>query len=83
MGKRELKIGDIVQINPSHENFGGQLLVVTEPKEWGCQGRLYLDTLIDVCRCDGRAYLRVKWENMEYVGTIEWIYESNQEHENE
>lgn len=79
MLKRELKIGDIVQIKPEHENFGGQLLVVTEPKTWGCQGRLYLDLEIDACRFEGRAYLRVEWQDMEYVGAVEWFWENKDE----
>ncbi len=83
MDKRVLEIGDIVQIHPEHENFGGQLLVVTEPKEWGCQGRLYLDTIMHACRYNGRAYLRVKWENMEFVGRLKWIWEEKIEEDKE
>lgn len=79
MDSIELKIGDIVQINPEHPNFPGQLLVVTEPKSWGCQGRLYMDTEIDCFRFEGRAYLRVKWEDMAFVGRCEWVWGKSEE----
>ena len=75
--KRDLEIGDIVQIHPEHENFGGQLLVVTDPKEWGCQGILFLCLEIPCTRYKGRAFLRVKWENMEFVGRCKWLLSEN------
>lgn len=77
MEKRELDVGDIVQIKPDHKGFPGQLLVVTDPKSWGCQGRLYTDLEMICTRYKGRAYLRVKWEDIEYVGKCEWIWEDN------
>lgn len=78
MNEKELKIGDIVQINPEHPNFPGQLLVVTEPKAWGCQGRLYMDLEIPCVRYGGRAYLRLKWEDMEHVGACEWVLKGSE-----
>lgn len=66
MESRELKEGDIMQINPECPKFGGQLLVVTEPKSWGCEGRMYSDTLIEAYRSEGRAYLRINFKEMEY-----------------
>lgn len=81
MNEKELKVGDIVQINPEHPNFPGQLLVVTEPKSWGCQGRLYMDLEIPCCRFEGKSYLRLKWEQIEYVGKCEWIYEKEESEE--
>ncbi len=64
--------GDIVQISPNVAKYPGQLVMVTEPKEWGCQGRLYMDTIEHACRYMGRAYVRLKWEEMEYCGRVEW-----------
>tara|TARA_R100001086_G_C11777443_1_gene242650 strand:- start:100 stop:333 length:234 start_codon:yes stop_codon:yes gene_type:complete len=35
----ELKVGDVVQIKPEHDEvFGGCLMVVTDPRAWGAQG---------------------------------------------
>lgn len=42
----DLEIGDIVQISPEHERFPGQFLVVTDPKKWGCQGRVHKGNLL-------------------------------------
>lgn len=70
MEPRQLEVGDVVQINPEYdpEHFGGRLLVVTEPKSWGVQGYLHgADKGINL------AYLRVKFENIEYVGKAVWV----------
>lgn len=72
MDKRELAEGDILQINPEHK-FGGMLLVVTEPKSWGAQGVLYSSREFNAVRFSGRAYLRVKFEEVEHCGRIEWM----------
>jgi hypothetical protein len=39
MKKIQLEYGDVVQLKPEHK-FSGMLVVVTEPKSWGCQGYL-------------------------------------------
>jgi hypothetical protein len=70
MDKRELKIGDVVQINPFDDShFGGNFMVVTEPKPWGAQG---------YCTIPGKtgvAYYRCPFEKMEYIGIAHWIVE--------
>lgn len=77
MDKRTLEIGDVVQINPDYGNgFGGMLLVVTESKEWGCQGYLMSDVEFDAVKYKGVAYLRVKFADMEYVGKLHWLRET-------
>lgn len=78
MIKRDLQPGDIVQIRADMSKYPSQLVVVTEPKEWGCQGRLYMDTIEHVCRYNGRAYIRLNWEDMEYCGRVAWIWESGE-----
>ncbi len=72
MKKRGLEIGDVVQLNPKLPQFGGMLLVVTEPKEWGCQGYLLSTFNFEAVRFHGAAYIRTNWEEMEYVGKIVW-----------
>lgn len=74
MEKRELKVGDMVQLNPSHK-FGGMFVVVTEPKEWGCQGYLVGPNDFEATRFKGLAYLRPRFEDFEYVGKVVWIRE--------
>lgn len=73
MEKRDLQEGDLLQLNPHHENFGGMLIVVTEPKSWGCQGYLMASRNFEATRYKGRAYLRAKFEEMEYIGRLEWF----------
>ena len=80
MNKKELKRGDILQFNPEHEVYGGQLVMVDEPKEWGCQGVLFLDREYEgLTRYKGRAFVRPKFEDVEHVGSIEWIWDSEEE----
>lgn len=81
MEKAELRPGAVVQLNPEHK-FGGMLLVVKEPKAFGCQGYLLSPYNFEAVRFKGKAFIRVKWEEMEYVGTLHWI-EDNQDTEHQ
>ena len=78
MEKIDLKIGDVVQLKPDHD-FGGMLVVVTEPKEWGCQGYLMSQFNFEAVRYKGVAFVRPKFEDFEYIGKIQWIYESKED----
>jgi len=80
MEKRELEYGDIVQLHPEHK-FGGMLVVVTEPKDFGCQGYLMSQFNFEAVRFKGIAYLRPKFEEFEYVGKMHWILEEDNESE--
>lgn len=63
-----LSIGDVVQIDPAHdERFGGCFMVVTEPKGWGAQG------YVAVPGSNGLAYYRCPKESMIRVGRAEWL----------
>lgn len=71
MKNRNLNIGDIVQLSPfdcRNKMFGGCMMVVTEPKEWGAQG--YVQGLGQDGEPAGQAYYRAKWEEMEPTGGI-------------
>ena len=72
MEKRELKKGDVVQISPENEKFGGMLLVVTEPKEFGAMGYLLSPFDFNAVKFMKLAYYRPKWEEMEFVGKVYW-----------
>jgi hypothetical protein len=83
MEKMELKPGDVVQINPdsiySYKGLGGALLVVTEPKSFGCQGYLLLDRQVyGLATYKGRAFLRPEFKDIELVGRLVWIYDDEQ-----
>lgn len=75
MDKGSLAPGDVVQLDPeqiANKAFAGCMLVVTEPKEWGCQG--YVQALGDGRDVrGGHAYLRVRWHEMAYVGRAAWV----------
>ncbi len=75
MEKTELHQGDVLQLKPDYPEFGGMLIVVTEPKTWGCQGYLLASRIFHACRFNGRAYLRPNFEDMEFVGKLTWIEE--------
>ena len=79
MEKRELKVGNIVQINPTvHKGFfPGCFMVVTEPKAFGAQG--YIATPRSRDEPPAMAYYRAKWDEMELVGHAEWIAGSHGE----
>ena len=68
MEKRELKVGEIMQLNPEMKNraFAGCLFVVSEPKSFGAQG--YVQALGIRDEIGGQAYLRPSWEDMEPTG---------------
>jgi hypothetical protein len=78
MEKIELEIGDVVQLKPDHK-FAGMLVVVTEPKDFGCQGYLMSQFNFEASRFKGIAYVRPSFEDFEYVGHIHWLWEHKDE----
>ncbi|MDQ1280043.1 MAG: hypothetical protein QG670_1305, partial [Thermoproteota archaeon] len=78
MEKRDLKEGDVVQIDPDHDPmFGACFMIVTEPKSWGAQGYVTVlprQNVDGTTEPGGRAYYRCKFENMEYIGPGAWIH---------
>jgi len=58
----EIKVGDIVQINPYMELFGACFVVVTEVRSWGIQG------YIQSAGVAGQQYIRLRLEEMEPTG---------------
>lgn len=71
MKEQELQVGDVVQIDPTHEShFAGCFMQVTEPKPWGAQGFVRVPG-----GTGGNAYYRCKFENMELIGHAIWIQE--------
>ena len=76
MNKRELQVGDVVQISPEYKGkaFAGCMAVVTEPKSFGFQG--YVQGLgQNQDESGGQAYIRINWEDFEFVGRATWIAE--------
>lgn len=81
MKPRDLKPGDVVQISPTAENrLAGLLAFVEEPKSWGMQGWVgWPEPSANVVCLVGtpcRAYVRVVWADMEYIGPAAWVPES-------
>lgn len=78
MMKRELQVGDVMQLDPvtvGNKAFAGCLFVVTEPKPWGAQG--YVQALGTREEVGGRAYYRAEWAEMEPTGGMaEWVVRS-------
>lgn len=62
MTTNEIKVGDIVQVNPEQETFGACLVVVTELKSFGIQG------YVQNAGQEGQAYIRLKHEDFEPTG---------------
>ena len=57
-----IEIGDIVQVDPSKEVFGGCMVVVTEVKSWGIQG------YVQSAGVEGQQYIRLTFEDFESTG---------------
>lgn len=71
MSVREIRVGDVVQIDPAHDDvFGGCFMVVTEIKAWGVQGYVAIPGKGDK---GGDAYYRVKFQDVELIGQSEWV----------
>lgn len=57
-----MNVGDIVQVNPEVEVFGGCMVVVTELKSWGIQG------YVQSAGVPGQQYIRLKTEQIKPTG---------------
>lgn len=65
MKKRDLLVGEIVQIEPTMQRWGSCLMTVTEPATWGARG--YVQT------SHGQEFVNVKFQEMEQTGgRAEW-----------
>ena len=73
MQPRELKVGEIVQIDPAVTSngkqwFGGCLMVVTEPKSFGAMG------YVQSAGVEGVQFYRATFAEMEPTGGIApWV----------
>lgn len=75
MKETELKIGEIVQLNPEttrNKAFAGCLMVVSEPKTWGCH--CYVQSLGTRDEIGAQAYYRAQWDEIEGTrGYAPWL----------
>lgn len=66
--QHDLQVGDVVQIDPEHDNrFGGCFMQITEVKSWGVQGFVKTPG-------QGDAYYRCEYEQMHKIGAAEWMH---------
>lgn len=66
---RELRPGDIVQLDPtqtSNKMFSACLMTVSEVKDWGVHG--FVQALGEKGEMGGRAYYRAVWGTFEFTG---------------
>lgn len=88
MEPRELKVGEVVQLNPEttrNKAFRACLMVVSDPKSFGAQG--YVQSLGNTRdEMGGQAYYRANWDEMEPlllvmpgVATVVWDIKGHQE----
>ena len=71
---KELKVGDLVQLDPAlveNRAFANCIMVVTEIRPWGAQG--YVQSLGTREEMGGQAYYRAQHKEMKYVGQAHWI----------
>jgi hypothetical protein len=61
------RVGDVFQINERHGRAGwiGAFLLATEIKSWGVMG--FVST-IETHDQQRRAYIRLKWDELDYIG---------------
>jgi hypothetical protein len=71
-GKILCKVGSVVQINEHHDpgdgsrmGWVGAFVLVTELKGWGVMGFVHH---VDTHDKSANAYIRLKWEHIEFVG---------------
>jgi hypothetical protein len=57
-----IKVGDIVQVDPSKEMFGACMVTVTEVKDWGIQG------YVQSAGVEGQQYIRLNTGEFERTG---------------
>lgn len=77
--------GQIFQISPEgtdpmNVEYGGEFLIGSEYFNWGVQG--YLACVYEIpglVRYKGAAFLRVKWEYIEFVGSAFWFRKDKEE----
>lgn len=78
------KPGDVFQIigaAPGREGWHGAFVMATEMKSWGIQGFVHM---IDKHNESGRAYVRLKWEEIEWIGSAPLVpSDEGQEEEKE
>jgi hypothetical protein len=60
-------VGDVFQINEKHGRNGwvGAFVLATEIKSWGIHGFV---SHVETHDQQNRAYIRLKWEEMDYIG---------------
>ena len=60
-------VGDVFQINEKHGRNGwiGAFVMATEIKSWGIQGFV---SHIETHEQQSRAYIRLKWDELDYIG---------------
>lgn len=64
---REHQIGDVFQINEKHGRSGwvGAFVMATEIKVWGIMGFV---THVDSHEEQSRAYIRLPWQEVDFIG---------------
>jgi sporulation protein YlmC with PRC-barrel domain len=68
-----VKVNSVVQINETGpEGWVGCLVQVSEVKSWGIQGWVQLPM-------QGSAYIRLNWENIDYIGQAILVHSENEE----
>lgn len=73
--REDVKVGDVVQVtNAEKGGWFGALLTVSEVKTWGIQG--YMHCVDDIAEPGSQAYLRVKWDDLEWVGVATVMFGS-------
>lgn len=66
MRDERIKVGSVVQVNENQGTWAGCTVVVDEIKSFGVQAYLKIPM-------QGIAYVRLKWEEIEYVGTAIYV----------
>lgn len=92
MEKRDLKKGDVVQLNEKCRNawFLGCFMLVTEPKGFGAMGFIQVPGVLDgngpvsvLEHGRHKPFYRANYEEMDYIGHTNLLPASHQEGENQ
>ena len=65
-----IQVGDVIQISPTVQDWGGVFAVVSEVKSWGVQ------CYVSIPFQPGLAYYRVEFKDFVSIGKAAWLDES-------
>jgi len=71
----DIKVGDVIQLDPTKHDWGAIFCIVDEVKSWGVV--CYWLQVDERGQVPDRAYYRASHETYKYIGKAEWFVRSD------